>query len=91
MIRECLRLRQEFTKKDQVLIAEAMIVLASILEKKDDFSQAEGYLRKAIESIARDPGSGKEKRREAIELLIKVYERWGKPESAEMWGKKLTE
>jgi serine/threonine protein kinase/tetratricopeptide (TPR) repeat protein len=61
--------------------------LALVLEDKGDYAAAES-LRLAVHDTLKDLPPHSDRKREAIEGLIQLYEAWGKPEKSAEWRAK---
>jgi hypothetical protein len=76
------------TPSDETLFSEALASLAR-------FAEAEPLLVSAYEGLATRvtalPAEGKVRLKETLELLVRLYASWGKPEKAAEWQKKLDE
>ncbi|MFH2001282.1 MAG: tetratricopeptide repeat protein, partial [Planctomycetota bacterium] len=88
LIGMCLDLRKTFTPKKPVVI-DTLILSASISELQEKYGQAEKILVTTLESMAPFAGQMEQKRGEVLERLVRVYEKWGKPDAAESARKKL--
>jgi eukaryotic-like serine/threonine-protein kinase len=58
------------------------------LARQKKFSLAEPVLLQAHAEIAKVPAAPKERLVQAVERIVELYEKWGKPDQAEKWREK---
>jgi eukaryotic-like serine/threonine-protein kinase len=81
MARESLRIREMRLGADHADTAEALVLLGRLLVEAGRFSEAEAPLVRAV--VVMDAQKGLEARwREAREAIVRLYEKWGRPEEA---------
>ncbi len=83
--REALRIRQQALPDRHWLRAASASLLGDILRAQGSFEQAEPLLLEGFTGMSSDPSTPVNRRREALERLIRLYDEWGKPEQAVKW------
>ncbi len=83
-LRESLAIRQEVLPEESWLIASSKSALGDCLRALGQLEDAERLLLEAV--IHLDASAApQERRREARERLVRLYEAWERPEDAERW------
>ncbi len=73
---ECLEIRQEALPEGHWLIFNTMSVLGESLAGQDKFAEAEPLLLEGYEVMEDHPEATDERRGEALERIVKLYEAW---------------
>lgn len=85
LLAECVELRRASQPAGHWLIGEASSALGQTAADQGDFERAEPLLLEANAVLQNHPESPAKRRRETVERLVNLYERWGRPEQAERW------
>ncbi|MEP0847607.1 MAG: serine/threonine protein kinase [Phycisphaerae bacterium] len=85
LLAECVELRRASQPAGHWLIAEASSALGQAAAEQGAFERAEPLLLEANAVLQNHPESPAKRRREAVERLVRLYERWGRAEQAERW------
>jgi eukaryotic-like serine/threonine-protein kinase len=92
VLRECLAVRAK-KQPDDWLTFNTKAMLGGALVGQKKYAEAEPLLLAGYEGMkqreARIPKQGKVRLTEALEHLVRLYDAWGRPESAAEWRKRL--
>jgi serine/threonine protein kinase/Tfp pilus assembly protein PilF len=89
LLREGLSIREKKLVGGSWRIANAQSILGVCLARQKMFDKAEPLLLASYEDLTRDKGTPVKWIPKACDRVIELYEKWGKPEQAEAWRKKL--
>ncbi|MFH1278489.1 MAG: serine/threonine-protein kinase [Candidatus Eisenbacteria bacterium] len=89
LLRRCLEIRKEALPEGHVLTAGASNLLGGILVRQGRFEEAETHLVPSCSTLASNTATSVDKKREAFESVIALYEAWEKPAKADEWREKL--
>ncbi|HMQ16288.1 MAG TPA: tetratricopeptide repeat protein [Phycisphaerae bacterium] len=90
-LREALTLRQQHLSPTDTATADAAAALGACLAALERFDEAETLLLGAHASLQASPQAQPQTRRETVERLIRLYDRWGRPDRAMHWKSHLEE
>ena len=88
LLRECLAIREKKLPASHRSIACARSLLGGCLVRQKKFAEAEPLVLAGCEGLAKEEGHPAKQVAEAVNRVIELYEKWGKPEQAEAWRKK---
>jgi serine/threonine protein kinase/Tfp pilus assembly protein PilF len=88
LLRECLRIREEQLDPSHWRIAVARSLVGGCLTRQGKFADAEPLVLGGGEALIRTTGAPAKRVTEALDRIIELYEKWGKPDQAELWRKK---
>jgi tetratricopeptide (TPR) repeat protein len=88
LLRECLAIREKKLPSGHWRIAAARSLLGGSLAGQEKFGEAEPLLLAGYEAFTKTTGAPAQRVAEALDRVIELYEKWGKPEQAEAWRKK---
>jgi tetratricopeptide (TPR) repeat protein/predicted Ser/Thr protein kinase len=86
---EALRLATEHFDLDPVALAEFELLLGAILQRLDRLEDAEAHLLAGADAYASAFGDGDPRSRRGLGLLVELYTRWERPESAAECSRRL--
>jgi len=86
LLRECLAGREEVLSRSDWEIANTKGLLGYCLAEKGKFTEAEPLLLAGYDRMVK--GAPASRVAETLDRIIKLYEKWGRPEQAETWRKK---
>jgi len=89
LLRECLEIRREIMPPEHWLLASATSLLGAALAGQDNFEQAEPLLLEGYEGMKDRPQALQDRKREALQRLVELYDAWAKPEQAFRWRGEL--
>ena len=84
-MRECLALRQEELEPGDWLISSIKSTLGFCLTAQGRFEEAEPLVVDGYGGIRSNPLAPPERRQEAQERVVSLYEKWDKPQEAARW------
>jgi tetratricopeptide (TPR) repeat protein/predicted Ser/Thr protein kinase len=88
--RSILARRSQAEPRDEPAIASAQIGLANVLVDRNGFDEAERLLLAAWETIADAAADDVDEQRTALDALVRLYERWDRPNEAAEWSARRT-
>ncbi|MCZ2398791.1 MAG: serine/threonine-protein kinase [Phycisphaerae bacterium] len=88
-LREALALRQQHLSPIDAAMADAAAALGACLAELERFDEAQTLLLGAHASLQASPQAPPQTRRETVERLIRLYDRWGRPDRAMHWRSHL--
>ena len=81
MAREALKIREQRLGPDHADTADSFVLLGRTLVESGRLSEAEAPLLRAVMVLGAQKGL-ETRRREAREALVRLYEKWGRPDEA---------
>jgi serine/threonine protein kinase/Flp pilus assembly protein TadD len=91
LLRECLAIREKKLPAGHWQVYSARSLLGGSLARQGKFVEAEKLLLASFEGLSKSEGSPPRRIREALDRLIELYEKSGKPERAQVWRNKRPE
>jgi len=91
VLRGSLVTRQKTLPEGHWLIADTMIRLGSAVAGQGRFAEAESLLLEGCALMQQDRRVAADRKREAIERVIQLYQSWGKPDQAAEWRGRLAQ
>src|SRR5262249_46299945 len=88
LLREGLTIRDKNLAPGHWQTAFAGSLRGGCLIRQKKFAEAEPLLLAGYESLAKGTGAPARRVAEALDRVIELYEKWGKPEQAKAWRKK---
>src|SRR5262249_35081525 len=88
LLRECQTIREKKLPPGHWRIADVKAMLGGSLAQQEKFSQAEPLLLGGYEGLIKSKASPVKQVARALDRLIALYEKWGKPEQAKAWREK---
>ena len=88
LLRECVTIREKKLPAGHWQAANARSVLGGCLVRQKKFADAEPHLLAGYEGLTKAKDAPAKRDAEALDRVIELYEKWGKPEKAEEWRKK---
>jgi serine/threonine protein kinase len=88
LLRECLAIREKHLPANHWSLAHARSLLGGSLAKQSKFAEAEPALLVGYEGMMKSKYVPLKHISKALNQLIELYEKWGKPEQADSWRKK---
>ncbi|MEW6249910.1 MAG: tetratricopeptide repeat protein [Planctomycetota bacterium] len=85
LLRGTLAMLQKRLPADHWLLAEASSRLGGALVAAGQFAEAEALLLDSHQRLSGEARAPAESRRQALERIVELYERWGKTDQAEAW------
>ena len=89
ILRRCLEIRREALPEGHVLTAEANMLLGDILVRQEHYAEAEPLLVSACVTLDDSTAVATQRKREAHESVIALYEAWGKSAEMAEWRTRL--
>jgi serine/threonine protein kinase/tetratricopeptide (TPR) repeat protein len=81
-LRRALEIRRQKLIANHWLTARTAVALGDCLAAQERFDDAEPLLRESFETLRTQRGLADKRSGEALDSLVRLYERWGRPESA---------
>jgi len=91
LLRGCLATRQKALPEGHWLIADTMSQLGGAVAGAGKFAEAEALLLDGYAGMADNRRVLPDRKRQAIERIIRLYEAWDKPDQASEWRRRLGE
>lgn len=85
LLRRALEIRRRQLVANHWLTARTAAALGDCLVAQERFDEAEPLLRDSFETLRTQRGLADKRSEEALDSLIRLYERWKRPESAETY------
>ena len=89
LLRECLAIRRHALSPDHWLVAETESLLGDCLARQGLYAEAEPLLLESLAAIAASGPSQPLRTVQALERIVDLYDRWGKPAEAQRWRQEL--
>ncbi len=86
LLRECLTGREKKLSRHHWRIGHARSLLGGSLSRQTKFTEAEPLVLAGYEGLAK--GAPVKQIANALDRVVELYEKWGKPDQAEAWRKK---
>lgn len=91
LLRGCLGVRQEALPEGHWLIADTASQLGRAVVGEGEFAEAEFLLLESYTAMRKNRGAPLDRKRQAIQRIILLYESWEKPDQASEWRRRLEE
>jgi len=91
ILRACLTARQKVLPEGNWLIADTLSRLGSATAGEGDFAEAERLLLEAHAAIKDNRWAPEDRKSQAVERIIRLYESWDRPDQASEWRQRLEE
>jgi tetratricopeptide (TPR) repeat protein len=91
LLRGCLATRQKALPEGHWLIADTMSQLGAAVAGAGKFAESEALLLDSYAAMADNRRVLPDRKRQAIERIIRLYEAWDKPDRASEWRRRLEE
>ncbi len=89
LMRGCLAIRQKALPEGHWLIADTVSQLGGAISGAGKFAQAEPLLLEGYAAMRENRRVPADRKRQAIERIIQLYESWGKADQASEWRRRL--
>ncbi len=89
LVRTALAIRSRYYPTGNWKAAKCSSILGEALTQLGRFEEAEPFLLESVETIAADRGEHHHRTAQAVERIARLFESWGRPESAAPWRARL--
>jgi tetratricopeptide (TPR) repeat protein len=89
LLRGCLAMRQNALPQDHWLIADTMSLLGGSLVGQGKFARAEPLLLDGYARMKNSRQVPENRKRQALQRIVALYESWGKPDQADTWRRSV--
>lgn len=90
-LREAVELRAANLPADHFMTALTKGALGECLTTQKRFDEAEPFLLESFTSLERSQGADNPRTRLAVQRLVALYEKWGKPRAADGWRHRISD
>ncbi|UCE58450.1 MAG: serine/threonine protein kinase [Phycisphaerales bacterium] len=87
----CLMIRKELLPREHPLITDAKRLIGQVLTSRGKYDEAESFLLDVYTALSANPGRHDLEIQTAVDLIVRLYEAWEKPERAAEWRARLSE